>query len=53
MAGPVEKGAIQLRGYLGDERLAWRYLGVRFTGLVLVFHGWEMVYCEETPPGAA
>ena len=53
VAGLVDEAAAQLRGYLGDERLARQYPGVRFTGLVLVFHGWEMVYCDEAPPDAA
>ena len=36
----------QLRRYLADERLARQFPAVRFTGLALVFHGWEMVFCE-------
>ena len=32
----------QLRRYLGDERLARQYPTVRFSGLALVFRGWEL-----------
>ncbi len=41
----------QLRRYLADDRLARQYPAVRFTGLSLVFHGWELVRCDavETP----
>ena len=43
VAGQAEA---QLRRYLGDERLARQYPAVRFTGLALVFHGWELVHCD-------
>ena len=36
----------QLKRYLADERLERLYPSVRFTGVVVVFHGWEMVRCE-------
>ena len=36
----------QLARYLADERLARQYPGVRFIGLIVVFHGWEMVFCD-------
>ena len=36
----------QLERYLADERLARQFPGVRFTGLAVVFHGWELAYCE-------
>ena len=36
----------QLRRYLADERLARQFPGVRFTGLAVVFHGWEMVFSD-------
>ena len=36
----------QLRGYLADERLARQHPSVRFTGLALVFRGWELVAAE-------
>ena len=38
----------QLRRYLADERLARQYPSVRFTGLALVFHGWELVHSDAT-----
>ncbi len=36
----------QLRGYLTDGRLARQYRDVEFTGLALVFRGWELVRSE-------
>ena len=45
LAAAVRAAAPQLRRYLGDERLARQYPAVRFTGLVVVFRGWEMVFC--------
>ena len=36
----------QLTQYLADERLARQYPTVRFTGLAIVFHGWEMAHCS-------
>ena len=36
----------QLRRYLADERLARQHPTVRFTGLALVFRGWELVASE-------
>ena len=36
----------QLRGYLVDERLARQHPSVRFTGIALVFRGWELVGAE-------
>ena len=32
----------QLRRYLADGLLAKRYPNATFTGLALVFHGWEL-----------
>ena len=43
VAGQAET---QLRQYLGDERLARQYPTVAFTGLAIVFCGWEMVRCD-------
>ena len=37
----------QLRRYLADGRLARRYPDVVFTGLSLVFRGWELARAEE------
>ena len=38
-----EEAKAQLAGYLADPRLAARYPSVRFIGIALVFHGWELV----------
>ncbi len=40
------RAAAQLRQYLADERLARQYPSVEFTGIAVVFRGWEMVHCE-------
>ena len=45
-AAAAEQAHAQLARYLADERLARQYPGVRFIGLALVFHGWEMVFCD-------
>ncbi len=37
----------QLRRYLADPSLRARFPTVQFIGLALVFHGWELVRCEE------
>ena len=42
----VREATAQLARYLADERLARQYPGVRFIGLAVVFHGWEMVFCN-------
>ena len=42
----VRDATAQLRRYVADDGLARQYPGVRFTGLAVVFHGWEMVRCE-------
>ncbi len=42
----VEQATAQLQGYLQDERLQ-QLTSVIFIGLVIVFHGWEMVWCED------
>ena len=36
----------QLRGYLADERLARQHPAVGFTGIALVFRGWELAAAE-------
>jgi hypothetical protein len=46
VAAAVAEAAAQLRRYLADARLAHQYPAVRFIGLAVVFHGWEMVACE-------
>ena len=42
----------QLRRYLADGLLAKRYPNATFTGLALVFHGWELVQAEAVTPEA-
>ena len=42
----TDAAVAQLRGYLADGRLARQYRDVEFTGLALVFRGWELV-CSE------
>ena len=39
----------EARAELG-ERLALAYPSAQFTGLAMVFHGWEMVSCQATAP---
>ena len=46
----VENAHDQLRRYLADDRLARAYPSAQFTGLAVVFHGWEMVSCQATAP---
>ena len=53
VAAAVGEATAQLEGYLADERLARQFPGVRFIGLIVVFHGWEMVFCDAVRAGAA
>ncbi len=46
VAAAAREAQTQLRQYLADERLTHQYPTVRFTGLAVVFHGWELVYCH-------
>ena len=46
VAAAARAAQAQLRRYLADERLARQYPSVRFTGLALVFHGWELVQSD-------
>ena len=46
VAAAVAEATAQLERHLGDERLRRQFPAVRFTGLALVFHGWEMVFCD-------
>ena len=47
VAAAAGQATAQLRRYLADERLARQFPEVRFTGLAVVFHGWEMVFSAE------
>ena len=47
VAAAAKQATAQLERYLADERLARQFPGVRFIGLVVVFHGWELVFCDE------
>ena len=40
----------QLAGYLADEGLRRRAPSVRYVGLTVVFHGWELAGCEAVEP---
>ena len=46
IAAAAAQANAQLLRYLVDERLARQFPGVRFIGLTVVFHGWELVHCE-------
>ena len=48
----AEAAARQLRRYLADDRLARQYPAVRFIGLGLVFHGWELVRLDAVEAAA-
>ncbi len=48
VAAAVAEATAQLHRYLADERLARQFPGVRFVGLIAVFHGWEMAFCDAT-----
>ena len=50
VAAAVGMATAQLERYLADERLARQFPGVRFIGLIVVFHGWEMVFCDAVRP---
>ena len=41
----------QLAGYLADEGLRRRAPSVRYIGLAVVFHGWELAACKAVEPG--
>ena len=42
-----EQAEAQLRGYLSDGRLREAHPDITFTGLALVFQGWELVHAAE------
>ena len=46
VAAAAQAARAQLRQYLADERLGRQYPSVRFTGLAIVFHGWELAHCD-------
>ena len=46
VAAAADAASAQLERYLADERLARQFPGVRFTGLAVVFHGWELVFWD-------
>ena len=46
VAAAAGEATAQLERYLADERLRRQYPAVRFVGLAVVFHGWELVACE-------
>jgi len=46
IAAAAREAQVQLRQYLADPRLARRYPAVQFTGLAIVFHGWELARCN-------
>ena len=49
----LQAAKAQLRGYLADERLRRAQPTVRFTGLALVFRGWELVGAEAVDGASA
>ncbi len=51
VAETVRGAREQLKGYLADEGLRRRAPLVRYIGLAVVFHGWELVACEAVEPG--
>ena len=52
VSAAIREATAQLRQYLSDDRLARQYPSVRFIGLAIAFHGWEMV-AYETVDGPA
>ena len=46
VAETVRGAQEQLAGYLADEGLRRRAPAVRYVGLAVVFHGWELAACE-------
>ena len=49
VAAAARDAQAQLASYLANERLARQFPGVRFTGLIVIFHGWELVFCDPVP----
>ena len=48
-----EQAENQLRGYLADKRLREQHPDIEFTGLALVFRGWELAHAAEVGTGLA
>ena len=46
VAGLASEATAQLRRYLGDDSLRQRRPHVRYAGLALVYHGWELAHAE-------
>ena len=46
VAAVARQAVEQLQRYVADERLARQYPAVRFTGLAVVFHGWQLIHAE-------
>ena len=53
VAETLQGACEQLKGYLADEGLRRRAPSVRYIGLAVVFHGWELVGCEAVESGTA
>ena len=51
VANLVEQAKTQLTRYLADSKLGLGKDRVRFTGIALVFHGWDLVASESVAPG--
>ena len=49
VAAAAREAGDQLQRYLADQRLARQYPTIRFTGLALVFHGWQLVHADAIP----
>ena len=50
VAGAAQEAEAQVQRYVADERLARQYPTVLFTGLAVVFHGWELVHAAAVAP---
>ena len=46
VAAAAREAVDQLQRYVADERPARQYPLIRFTGLALVFHGWQLLHTE-------
>ena len=52
-SAPGPRGACeQPKGHLADEGLRHRAPSMRYVGLAVGFHGWELAACEAMDPGA-